>query len=349
VITVVAIVLTDLLVGILIGLGVAILFILHSNFRRPLKRVMEKHVSGDVLRIELANQVLERTLEEVPRGGHILIDASNTDYIDPDVLDLIQDFKRNGSKAHGVELSLKGFRSEYRLEDHMQFQDYTTREVQSALTPDAVVDILKEGNARFERGERLNRNLRRQVDLTALSQHPMAVILSCIDSRTPAEMVFDVGLGDIFSVRIAGNVAKEKVYASMEYACAVAGAKLVLVLGHTSCGAVTAAVDLFGSDQTPAEATGCDHLHALVDYIQESVDPGKREEAVKEGGEVKSTYVNGVARDNVVRTVQLIRQKSTALGRLESEGRIKIVGGMYDLSTGKASIFEVEKEHPALA
>lgn len=348
VITVVAIVFTDLLIGILIGLGIALLFILHSNFRRPLRQVMEKHVGGDVLRIELANQVsflnravLERAINGVPRGGHILLDASNTDYIDPDVHDLIKDFQSHGAKAHGVELSLTGFRDEYQIKDSIQFQDFTSREVQSALTPDRVVELLKEGNNRFRRGERIARNLRRQVDLTAMSQHPMAVILSCIDSRTPAEMVFDVGLGDIFSVRIAGNVAKEKVLASMEYACAVAGAKLVLVLGHTSCGAVTAAVDLFGSDQTPEEATGCDHLHALVDYIQASVDGSQRASVMEKGGEIKKRYVDDVARDNVKRTVRLIREQSKALGRLEKEGRIKIVGGMYDLSSGETDLFEV--------
>ena len=348
VITVVAIVFTDLLIGILIGLGIALLFILHSNFRRPLRQVMEKHVGGDVLRIELANQVsflnravLERAINGVPRGGHILLDASNTDYIDPDVHDLIKDFQSHGAKAHGVELSLTGFRDEYQIKDSIQFQDFTSREVQSALTPDRVVELLKEGNNRFRRGERIARNLRRQVDLTAMSQHPMAVILSCIDSRTPAEMVFDVGLGDIFSVRIAGNVAKEKVLASMEYACAVAGAKLVLVLGHTSCGAVTAAVDLFGSDQTPEEATGCDHLHALVDYIQASVDGSQRAAVMEKGGEIKKRYVDDVARDNVKRTVRLIREQSKALGRLEKEGRIKIVGGMYDLSSGETDLFEV--------
>ncbi len=348
VITVVAIVFTDLLIGILIGLGIAILFILHSNFRRPLRQVMEKHVGGNVLRIELANQVsflnravLERALNEVPRGGHILLDASNTDYIDPDVHDLIRDFQAHGAKAHDVELSLTGFRDEYNIKDSIQFQDFTSREVQSALTPERVVELLEEGNHRFRRGERIARNLRRQVDLTAMSQYPMAVILSCIDSRTPAEMVFDVGLGDIFSVRIAGNVAKEKVLASMEYACAVAGAKLVLVLGHTSCGAVTAAVDLFEGAQSPEEATGCDHLHALVDYIQQSVDGPRRAAAMEKGGDTKKRYVDDVARDNVKRTVRLIREQSKALGRLEKEGRIMIIGGMYDLSSGETDLFQV--------
>ena len=309
-----------------------------------------------MIRIELANQVsflnraaLERALNEVAPGEHVLLDASSTDYIDPDVLDLIEDFRLTGAKARGVEVSLKGFRKEYNLKDDIQFQDFTTREVQSALTPDRVIALLREGNSRFQRGERIARDLRRQVDLTALSQHPMAVILSCIDSRSPAEMVFDVGLGDVFSVRIAGNVAKEKVLGSLEYACQGAGAKLVLVLGHTSCGAVNAAVDLFGGSKTPEEATGCDHLDALMEYLQRSVDPVKRDQALSSGPEAKRAYADELARANVERTVNLVRKESKVLGRLEREGRIKIIGGMYSLSSGVAELFEVTPAFSAAA
>ncbi|MEQ1851839.1 MAG: SulP family inorganic anion transporter, partial [Chthoniobacteraceae bacterium] len=155
--TVIAIVFTDLLTGVLIGLGVALAFILHSNFRRPMRRIMEKHVTGDVLRIELANQVsflnraaLEQTLRAAPRGSHVLIDARNTDYIDPDILDLIADFKGTTASAHGVHLSLAGFREKYpSLEDHIQYIDYSTREIQTALTPQQVLEILEAGNRRF--------------------------------------------------------------------------------------------------------------------------------------------------------------------------------------------------------
>ncbi|MBL9130396.1 MAG: SulP family inorganic anion transporter, partial [Verrucomicrobiaceae bacterium] len=136
--TIAAIVVTDLLIGVLIGLGISILFILHSNLRRPLRRIVEKHTSGDVLRIELANQVsflnratLEKTLHEVPRGGHVLIDARNTNYIDPDIRDLISDYHDTTSKAHGVEVSLVGFKQHYDFNDHIEFIDFTSREVQS--------------------------------------------------------------------------------------------------------------------------------------------------------------------------------------------------------------------------
>ena len=211
-VTVVAIVLTDLLIGVLIGLAVSIGFILSSNVRRPIRRIVEKHLGGEVVRIELANQVsflnraaLVRALDEVPRGGHVLLDAQSTDYIDPDVLDLIRDFKEQTAPARGVEVSLLGFRSKYQLQDQTQYVDYSTRELQSALTPQQVLQILKDGHERFRTGRRLTRDLGRQVNATADGQHPLAVVLSCIDSRTPAELIFDLGVGDIFSVRIAGQ------------------------------------------------------------------------------------------------------------------------------------------------
>ena len=142
--TVVAIVVTDLLIGVLIGLTVSAGFILYSNMRQPIRRFVEQHLGGDVVHIELANQVsflnraaLSKVLDEVPRGGDVLLDAQNTDYIDPDVLDLIRDFKEHTGPARGVEVSLLGFRSQYQLDDQTQYVDYSTRELQAAVTPQA--------------------------------------------------------------------------------------------------------------------------------------------------------------------------------------------------------------------
>ncbi len=149
--TVVAIVFTDLLIGILIGLAISISFILHSNMRRPMRRFVEKHLGGDVWHIELANQVsflnragLSKMLADVPHNGHILLDAQNTDYIDPDVLALIRDFTEHTGPARGVEVSLLGFRSEYHFDDQIQYVDYSTRELQETLTPQQVLHILKD-------------------------------------------------------------------------------------------------------------------------------------------------------------------------------------------------------------
>jgi carbonic anhydrase/SulP family sulfate permease len=243
---------------------------------------MEHHLGADVVHIELANQVsflnraaLDRTLREVPQGGHILLDATGSDYIDPDILSLIRDFKENTGPAKGVSVSLKGFRTKYQLQDDIQFVDYSTRELQEQMTPAQALDVLKAGNARFRTGKRLSRDFGRQVDASARGQHPLAVVLSCIDSRTPAELILDLGLGDIFSVRIAGNVISPKVLGSIEYGCAVAGAKLVVVLGHTRCGAVTSAVSQVASP-APACAPSdldCRHVQSILDDIVESIDP----------------------------------------------------------------------------
>ena len=167
-----------------------------------------------MLRIEFGNQVsflnraaLEKTLYALERGQHVLLDACNTDYIDADVLDLIHDFVDKIAPAHGVTVSLAGFKARYsRLQDKTQFVDYSTRELQSALTPGAVLRVLREGNRRFRSGERLSRNLLQQINGTAEGQAPIAVLLSCIDSRAPAELIFDLGIGDILSVRVGGNI-----------------------------------------------------------------------------------------------------------------------------------------------
>ncbi|MEY5009228.1 MAG: hypothetical protein RLZZ253_367 [Verrucomicrobiota bacterium] len=353
-VTVVGILFTDLLVGIALGTATSVGFLLHSNLRRPLRRIVERHVSGEVLRVEFANQVsflskavVERTLREIPRGSHVLLDARNTDHIDPDILDFLHDFQKTVAVAHGVQVSTLGFREMYpALEDRIEYVDYASREVQGALTPQMVLEILKTGNERFRQGQRLNRDLGRQMVETSAGQFPIAVVLSCIDSRAPAELVFDVGLGDIFSVRVAGNVAKDKVVGSVEYACGCAGAKLVVVMGHSMCGAVLAAIDLAGSSTSVEEATGCGNLENLLGEIQCSVDLVGPDST----GMVHSTigrsadYANVVSRRNVQRTLGVLRERSALLRRLEAEGKIALVGAFYDLQTGRVTFLEPASE-----
>jgi carbonic anhydrase len=341
-ITVVAIVLTDLLVGVIIGLVVSLGFILASNLRRPLHRIVERHLGGDVLRIELANQVsflnraaLSRALDEAPPGGHVLLDARATDYIDPDVLDLLRDYKEEIAPARGIEVSLLGFRNQYALIDQIQYVDYSTRDLQSSVTPEQVLQILKEGHARFRSGQRLTRDLGRLVNATAAGQHPLAVVLSCIDSRTPTELIFDVGVGDIFTVRIAGNIISRKVLGSIEYACAVAGAKLILVLGHTRCGAVTAAVNLCFTEQSADRAFGCAFLEPIVAEIQQSIEPHRLRDLDQRADDEKETIIDEVARRNVVHSAQLVSEQSPSLRRLLAEGKIGVACAMYDVASGE--------------
>jgi carbonic anhydrase/SulP family sulfate permease len=340
--TLVAIVFTDLLIGVILGLVTAMAFILQSNLHRPLRLFREKYLSGDVLRIELADQVsflnrasLAHTLEEARSLKHVAFDARNTVYIDPDILDLLHEFKTKTAPAHGIQVSMLGFQDRYQMKDQIAYVDYTTRELRDQLRPDHVLQLLQEGNQRFVQGKRLNRDLVRIKQATAAGQYPLAVVLSCIDSRAPVEMIFDMALGDLFSVRIAGNVARHKVLGSIEYATVVAGVKLVLVLGHTRCGAVGAAVDLARSSKTALEATGCEHLDVLINEIQRSIDPHELGAAHSEG----QAFVDNVARVNVMTTLTRIRSESHRVAELEASGSITILGGLYDLETGEVDFF----------
>ncbi len=349
--TIIAIVFTDLLIGVIIGLNIAIGFILHSNMRRPLRRISEKHIGGDVMHLVLANQVsflsraaLERTLRSTPRGGHILIDAENTDYIDADVVDLITDFRDTTSKALGVKVSFKGFKQRYpQLQDTIQFVDYSNRELQTALTPGQVLQILQEGNERFLNNQLLSRDHHRVKDATSSGQFPIAAILGCSDSRAPAEVIFDLGLGDLFSARVAGNVATTELLGSIEYACSVVGSKLVVVLGHTHCGAVNAAIDLLASSQKASEATACANLDGLVHEVQQSMDTSrlKKKEQWSSPTE-RNTYADEMARRNVIRTIRVMRERSYTLNRMVDEGRIAIVGAVYNVGTGKVDFFQTK-------
>ena len=339
--TIVAIIFTNLLFGILIGLGVGLLFLLHNNLYRPMHQVLERHAAGDVLRLELANQVsflnrpsLMKALDAVPAKSHLFIDARGTDYIDPDIISLIRDFLQSKAKVRGIVVSLLGFQEKYRrIKDVVRFIDYSTRELQSKLLPEQVLAIMREGNERFWQGRPLQRDLRRQVRETSSGQYPMGVVLSCIDSRAPVEMIFDAGLGDFFSIRMAGQVANAKELASMEYGCVVAGAKLILVLGHSSCGAVEAALEFYQKKTTAQQAIGCRHLDLLLQEIQQSIDPSMP--AAFSSPEEKKKWTDALAQRHIRVTMELIRKESPSLRRLEEERVIAIVGAFYDVGTGK--------------
>lgn len=341
IITVLAIVFTDLLIGVLIGLAIALANVLRSNARRPIRKFVDKHIGGEVIRIELANQVsflnraaLEQTLQGIPAGGHVLLDAQETDYIDPDILGLILNFKDAIAPTRGIEVSLLGFHEYKQLPDRTQFVDYSTRELQDALTPLQILQLLREGHERTRTNRRLTRDYNRQLVATAEGQHPLAVVLACIDSRTSSELLFDLGVGDIFSVRIAGNVVSRKVLGSIEYSCAVAGAKLIIVLGHTRCGAVTAAVARGCTPDPVDDSAGGEHIPFIVDEIRPAIDADTCTNWHAATPEAKIATVDAVAKRNVTNVVDKILKDSQTLRRLVYEGKIAVVGAMYDVSTG---------------
>lgn len=202
-----------------------------------------------------------------------------------------------------------------------------TKETQSTMTPEKALQFLKEGNERFQNNLKANRNLLQQVNETKDGQFPFATILSCIDSRVSAELVFDQGLGDIFSIRIAGNFVNQDILGSMEFACKLAGTKLVVVLGHTSCGAVKGA---------------CDHarlgnLTSLINKIEPAVFATKEPKDEELRNSKNLEFVDTVAVKNVEMALENIRNQSVILKEMEQKGEIAIVGAMYDLSDGKVT------------
>jgi carbonic anhydrase len=205
-----------------------------------------------------------------------------------------------------------------------------TKEAQQKITPDKAIQILKEGNQRFVNNLKANRNLLQQVNETSDGQFPFAVILSCIDSRTSAELIFDQGLGDIFSIRVAGNILNTDILGSMEFACKVAGSKLVLVLGHTRCGAISGA----------CKHVELGNLTGLLQKVKPAMDKVEESLSGKAPDASDSDYVQAVTEENVRLTLARIRKESSILAEMEQQGQIRIVGGLYDVETGEVNIYE---------
>jgi carbonic anhydrase len=196
----------------------------------------------------------------------------------------------------------------------------TTKEIQQNMIPEQALRRLMDGNQRFLENKSKRPDLTKQVEYTASGQYPFAAILGCIDSRAPSELIFDQGIGDIFTARVAGNIVNEDILGSLEYACHVAGSKLILLLGHTSCGAVTAA---------------CNHVEmGNITALLSKITP-----ALKVYRDTLDN-VDEVARENVRLNVRRIREESEILARMESDGQIEIRGAMYDVATGEVSILE---------
>jgi len=200
-----------------------------------------------------------------------------------------------------------------------------TKEIQDSQSPQDALDILKEGNHRFQKNVHARRNLLEQVTQTSGGQYPFAVVLSCIDSRVPVELVFDQGIGDIFSARVAGNIVNEDILGSIEYGCKVAGSKVVVVLGHSKCGAVTSA----------CKRVELGNITPLLSKITPAVD-----QVIGTAQEFSAASVEEVSALNVRLSVDQIRKESAILADMESKGEIKIIGAMYHVESGNVEFYE---------
>lgn len=201
-----------------------------------------------------------------------------------------------------------------------------TQDSQAAVTPELALQLLKEGNQRFLDKTTLDRSFDKQIELTSGGQYPFAAIVSCIDSRIPTEIVFDQGIGDVFNARIAGNFVNQDILGSLEFACKLAGSKLIVIMGHTSCGAVKGA---------------CDHaelgnLTAMLDNITPALNEVKTAEGIDRSSK-NIDFVNEVAVQNVHLTISRLKADSPVLNEMIDNGEIHVVGAMYDVASGKVS------------
>lgn len=340
-ITVIAIVFTNLLLGIVIGLVVSIFFILRRNSQTCFTHIDETHPSGKVLRLVLPSQVtflnkaaIIEELQHLPINTKVIIDAKSTDYIDNDILEIIKDFSHLGADNKKILLNLEGFKRSYDIKNVTNFINVTSHNVQAALTPDMILRILKEGNHRFVKNIPINKNYKQQIVATSKSQHPLAVILSCIDSRVPVEIIFDLSVGDVFVTRIAGNIANADILASIEFACAVAGAKAIIVLGHKECGAIKAACDnvaLHG------------HLPELIKKIKPAIELETETETDRTSN--NKEFLEHVILNNIYLTQEYLYNHSKILRELIETKNIGLFAALYDVQTGRVEFLKQSYSH----
>ena len=327
--TLIGIVSLDLLTGIISGLFVSLFFILKSNSQARLDIIKETNPNGIVSRLVLPQHIsflnkasLVAELNSIPKKSQLIIDARYVDYIDKEIIQLIKEFKAEQAPHRQIALNLIGFKEQYNIHNHINFINVTTYDAQSTLTPQDVLLLLREGNQRFLQDKRIHRSVKNEIRQTASGQRPIALILGCIDSRVPVETIFDMSFGDLFCVRVAGNVVNDDVLASIEYACHFMDAKLIVVLGHTRCGAIAAACD------------GIEHGHItqLLAKIKPAIT-AETETSIDRTSQ-NPRFVDQVTQLNIANTLRNLYEGSDILRIMTEQQKIAIVGALYDVNTG---------------
>lgn len=329
--TTISIVAFNLLAGILIGLAVSLFYILKSNSQARIDIIKEIYPNGITSRLILPQQTtflnkasLVAELESIPPKAQLIIDARYSTYIDKEIVEYIKEFQEEKACHKEISLNLIGFKENYNIHNYIDFINVTTYDVQANLEPHQVLSILKEGNQRFLNDTRIHRSLKIDIKHTATTQHPIAVVLGCIDSRVPVETIFDMSFGDLFCARVAGNVVNDDVLASIEYACHVVGAKLIVVLGHTRCGAIQAACNDVKQG----------HITQLLAKIKPSIDAENHTTGDRSGENHK--FVHNVTELNIANTLLHLYQESKILASMIDKDEVGLVGALYDVNTGEA-------------
>lgn len=344
--TVLMIVFTNLLIGIFVGLTIGLAVVLIKNYKNSFAIQPQKGPGSNTVKMTFAEEIsflnkaaIQKELLNLPENSRLELDISKTTYLDYDVVEILEDFiiqARNKNiqiyliSERGNMENPASFIEFLKQKNKLNYNRMKTlnKEIQAQITPREALEILQKGNHRFVNNLKAHRNLLEQVNETSDGQWPFAIILSCIDSRTSAELIFDQGLGDVFSVRIAGNIVNTDILGSMEFACKVAGSKLIVVLGHSKCGAVKGA---------------CDHvemgnLTELLSKIQPAVYQEKA--TLNDRSSKNADFVENVAEINVVRSVKNIIERSYILEQMVERGEIGVVGAMHNIETGEVSFYE---------
>ncbi|MEE9355827.1 MAG: carbonic anhydrase family protein [Methylococcaceae bacterium] len=330
--TILGMVFTDMLTGIAIGMGFALFFILLENLKVGFYLHRQHKANKTIIRLSESVTFLNKAnifqlLDELPNGSSMVIDATDSKYIDYDIYEIIQNF-RVEAKRKKIKLVIQNLRG-FGVLPPVNRVLPVSKESQQTLTPMDILETLKAGNARFVNNLKSHRNFLEQVDESIDGQFPVAIILSCIDSRTSSELIFDQGLGDIFSVRVAGNIINDDILGSMEFACKLAGSKIIVVLGHSHCGAIKGACN----------DVKLDHLTGLLKKIQPAI------KSVEKGHFARISHQDSileeqVAERNVEIMVEQIKERSQLLRSMAIAGEIGVIGAMHDIETGEVSFYD---------
>lgn len=341
--TVISIVLFNLLAGILIGLSISLFYILKSNSQARLDIINEIYPNGATNRLLLPQQTtflnkasLIEELKAIPNNSQLIIDATYSKYIDKEIIEFLKEFQNEQAPNRQISLNMIGFQDHYDIHNYIEFINVTTYNVQASLAPAQVLNILREGNQRFLNDTTIHRSSKTDMFYTSKTQHPIAIVLGCIDSRVPVETVFDMSIGDLFCVRVAGNVVNEDILASIEYGCNVAGAKLIIVLGHSRCGAIAAACD----------GVKKGHISQLLAKIDPAIQAETRIQTDRNS--TNPEFLSDVTSLNIANTVHRIYDNSAILKTMIDRDEVAIIGAQYHVESGRVVFSDFRRELEAL-
>jgi carbonic anhydrase len=326
-----------LLTGIVIGSGVSIFYLLKSNLEHPFLLIEEKIHIGDTLRITLPDQVsflnkakINSLLRKIPQGEKVIIDATHNHYLDPDVVEIFQDFVFTEAHKRRIKVNVLGMPELGEENDHLEFTNTLDKERQQSLRPVEILELLKEGNQRFMEGAPSSKQFDRQVQDTSGSQNPMAVLISCIDSRTSPELILDASPGDLISIRIAGNIVSHCIVGSVELACLEMGVRLIIVMGHSNCGAIIQAMK--------PEQPG--NLKWISDEIKPAITSADIRIVELEG---QTEALNQISMLNLRNSVKKLTAMSPYIQSEMENGNLGLVAAFYDTKTGKVTFDKLEE------